>query len=180
MGKKVLLVEDEKNVILGVRTCLDAVGYDVEIAEDGEEGLNAVRREHPDLILLDLLLPKLDGFEVLKVLKSDLARVPAPLGFELLPLTPTGVLLKWGAAPERWQAPTKLSECALWLADWLREAGEPLAPQDIVAAAKGLGFSRATVFRAREALGTQIRNTAGRRDPHNLWAWQAEDEDVTT
>jgi len=78
MGKKVLLVEDEKNVILGVRTCLDAVGYDVEIAEDGEEGLSAVRREHPDLILLDLLLPKLDGFEVLKVLKSDpeTAKIP--------------------------------------------------------------------------------------------------------
>ncbi len=78
MGKKVLLVEDEKNVILGVRTCLDAVGYDVVIAEDGEEGLNAVRREPPDLILLDLLLPKLDGFEVLKVLKSDpeTAKIP--------------------------------------------------------------------------------------------------------
>ncbi len=71
MGKKILLVEDEKNVILGVRTCLDAVGYDVEIVEDGEAALEAVHREHPDLILLDLLLPKLDGFEVLKVLKKD-------------------------------------------------------------------------------------------------------------
>ncbi len=71
MAKKVLLVEDEKNVILGVRTCLDAVGYQVEIVEDGEEAINAVRREHPDLILLDLLLPKMDGFEVLKVLKKD-------------------------------------------------------------------------------------------------------------
>ncbi len=71
MGNKVLLVEDEKNVILGVRTCLDAVGYNVEIVEDGEEALNAVSREHPDLILLDLLLPKLDGFEVLKALKKD-------------------------------------------------------------------------------------------------------------
>jgi DNA-binding response OmpR family regulator len=71
MGNKILLVEDEKNIILGVRTCLDAVGYNVEIVEDGEEALNAVNREHPDLILLDLLLPKLDGFEVLKVLKGD-------------------------------------------------------------------------------------------------------------
>ena len=61
----------------------------------------------------------------------------------------------------------------------LRTAGEPLAPQDIVAAAKELGFSRATVFRAREALGAQVRNTAGRRDPNNLWAWQDEDESVT-
>lgn len=78
MGKKILLVEDEKNVILGVRTCLDAVGYDVEIVEDGEEALNAVSREHPDLILLDLLLPKLDGFEVLKVLKGtpETAKIP--------------------------------------------------------------------------------------------------------
>jgi len=78
MGKKVLLVEDEKNVILGVRTCLDAVGYDVEIVEDGEEALNSVNREHPDLILLDLLLPKVDGFEVLKTLKDkdDTSKIP--------------------------------------------------------------------------------------------------------
>lgn len=79
MGKKVLLVEDEKNVILGVRTCLDAVGYQVEIVEDGEEALNAVRREHPDLILLDLLLPKIDGFEVLKVLKREEATSSIPI-----------------------------------------------------------------------------------------------------
>ncbi len=71
MGKKVLLAEDEKNVILGVRTCLDAVGYDVEVVEDGEEALNSVKREHPDLILLDLLMPKVDGFEVLKTLKGN-------------------------------------------------------------------------------------------------------------
>ena len=78
MGKKVLLVEDEKNVILGVRTCLDAVGYDVEIVEDGEEALNSISREHPDLILLDLLLPKIDGFEVLKKLKDkeETSKIP--------------------------------------------------------------------------------------------------------
>jgi len=69
--KKVLMVEDEKNVILGVRTCLDAVGYQVEVVEDGEAALDAVRKEQPDLILLDLLIPKIDGFEVLKVLKGD-------------------------------------------------------------------------------------------------------------
>jgi two-component system alkaline phosphatase synthesis response regulator PhoP len=65
------MVEDEKNVILGVRTCLDAVGYQVEVVEDGEAALDAVRKEQPDLILLDLLIPKIDGFEVLKVLKGD-------------------------------------------------------------------------------------------------------------
>jgi two-component system, OmpR family, alkaline phosphatase synthesis response regulator PhoP len=71
MANKVLLVEDEKNVILGVRTCLDAVGYQVDIVEDGEEALKYIRREKPDLILLDLLLPKVDGFEVLKVIKGN-------------------------------------------------------------------------------------------------------------
>lgn len=78
MAKKILLVEDEKNIILGVRTCLDAVGYHVDIVEDGEEALKAISREHPDLILLDLLLPKVDGFEVLKALKgnSDTSSIP--------------------------------------------------------------------------------------------------------
>jgi len=79
MAKKVLLVEDEKNVILGVRTCLDAVGYLVEVVEDGEAALESVRREHPDLVLLDLLIPKIDGFEVLKVLKSDQATGNIPV-----------------------------------------------------------------------------------------------------
>lgn len=71
MAKKVLLVEDEKNVILGVRTCLDAVGYHVDIVEDGDDALNSVSQEQPDLILLDLLLPRVDGFEVLKQLKGQ-------------------------------------------------------------------------------------------------------------
>ena len=71
MGKRILLVEDEKNIILGVRTCLDAVGYEVEIAENGEIALEAVRRRNPDLILLDLVMPKFDGFEVLDSLKNN-------------------------------------------------------------------------------------------------------------
>jgi len=71
MGKRILLVEDEKNIILGVRTCLDAVGYEVEIAENGELAMEALQRSHPDLILLDLMLPKVNGFEVLESLKSD-------------------------------------------------------------------------------------------------------------
>ncbi len=71
MSKRILIAEDEKNVILGVRTCLDAVGYQMEIVEDGEQALDSVRREYPDLILLDLLMPKVDGFEVLKEVKGN-------------------------------------------------------------------------------------------------------------
>jgi len=71
MEKKVLLVEDEKNIILGVRTSLEAVGYEVHVVEDGEAALDFVRNQKPDLILLDLLLPKVDGFEVCAKLKKD-------------------------------------------------------------------------------------------------------------
>ncbi|NLI70065.1 MAG: response regulator [Firmicutes bacterium] len=70
MGE-ILLVEDEKNIILGVRTCLEAVGYDVHVVEDGEEALDYVNERKPDLILLDLMLPKVDGFEVCRTLKSN-------------------------------------------------------------------------------------------------------------
>jgi len=71
MSRKILIAEDEKNVILGLRTCLDAVGYEMEIVEDGEQAINAVRQELPDLILLDLLMPNVDGFEVLKEIKGN-------------------------------------------------------------------------------------------------------------
>ncbi|NLY39989.1 MAG: response regulator [Firmicutes bacterium] len=79
MGKKVLLVEDEQNIILGVRTCLDAAGYEVAVVENGEDALNFIAKEKPDLILLDLLLPKVDGFEVLKALRGDAATRDIPV-----------------------------------------------------------------------------------------------------
>lgn len=71
MGKKILVVEDEKNIILGVRTCLDAVGYEVETAENGEIALKAVCQNKPDLILLDLVMPQFDGFEFLETMKGN-------------------------------------------------------------------------------------------------------------
>ena len=71
MGPKVLLVEDEKNIILGVRTCLDAVGYRVHVEQNGEQALEYIQSRKPDLVLLDLMLPKVDGFEVLKRIKED-------------------------------------------------------------------------------------------------------------
>ena len=83
MGKRILLVEDEKNIILGVRTCLDAVGYEIKVAENGEEAMERIAKGHPDLILLDLMLPKVNGFEVLESLKSD----PKTAGIPVVVLT---------------------------------------------------------------------------------------------
>src|SRR5689334_13185337 len=70
-GKRVLLVEDDRFLRRACETSLRQQGFTVSTAADGEEALRAVRAEPPDLILLDILMPKLTGIEVLRVLKSD-------------------------------------------------------------------------------------------------------------
>jgi len=68
--KKILLVEDEKNIILGVKTCLEIANYKAVVVEDGERAVEAALKEQPALILLDLMLPRMDGFEVCRQLKA--------------------------------------------------------------------------------------------------------------
>lgn len=70
---RILVIEDNRNLATGLRNNLEIEGYAVEIASDGPAGLLAVRTATPDLIILDLMLPGMDGFEVLKRLrhKSD-------------------------------------------------------------------------------------------------------------
>ena len=69
-AKKILLVEDEKNIILGVKTCLELANYEAVVVQDGEKAIEAAVKEQPHLVLLDLMLPKVDGFEVCRQLKS--------------------------------------------------------------------------------------------------------------
>ena len=71
MAKKILFVEDEPSLQKAISEVLIQEGFEVLSASDGEEGLKATKEEKPDLILLDLILPKKDGFEVLKELKAD-------------------------------------------------------------------------------------------------------------
>jgi DNA-binding response OmpR family regulator len=68
---KVLLIEDD-HVLAGIyATKLEQLGYEYKIAEDGEAGIKAVYDFMPDIILLDIILPKQDGFTVLEILKSN-------------------------------------------------------------------------------------------------------------
>jgi len=69
--KKILFIEDEFALQKTFRDVLEKEGYQMISALDGESGLNLAKSQKPDLILLDLILPKKDGFEVLKELKKD-------------------------------------------------------------------------------------------------------------
>lgn len=69
--KKVLIVEDDASLRSAVEEKLSAVGYRVRIAIDGQEGLRVAIEEKPHLILLDLMLPKMDGLSLLKELRRD-------------------------------------------------------------------------------------------------------------
>jgi DNA-binding response OmpR family regulator len=69
--KKILVVDDEVDLVETVRFTLELEGHEVLVAYNGEEALNQARKENPDMILLDLMLPKLDGYKVCRLLKFD-------------------------------------------------------------------------------------------------------------
>src|SRR5271167_3834327 len=76
---KILLVEDSKFLRLATERAMTRAGYDVSSAADGEDGLRMAREKLPDLILLDMLLPKLSGPDVLRALKVDPATAAIPV-----------------------------------------------------------------------------------------------------
>lgn len=69
--KRILIVEDEKDMVSVLKIRLANIGYDIFAAYDGQEGLALAQKENPDLIILDLMLPKLDGYKVCRMLKFD-------------------------------------------------------------------------------------------------------------
>lgn len=71
MAKRVLIAEDERNIAESLRFLLARAGYEVGLATDGAQALAMVRRRRPDALVLDLMLPRLSGFEVLKELRAD-------------------------------------------------------------------------------------------------------------
>lgn len=77
--KRILIIEDETDLALMIQTRLEVTGYEAEIVTDGEQGLAKVRSDHPDLILLDIIMPKVDGLEVCRQLKADSATKAIPI-----------------------------------------------------------------------------------------------------
>ena len=74
--RRVLIVEDDPSIGLGLRINLEAEGFEVLSAEDGELGLEAARTERPDLVILDVMLPKLNGFQVLQAIRREGLMMP--------------------------------------------------------------------------------------------------------
>lgn len=71
MGRKILVVDDEKPIADILKFNLEKEGYDVELAYDGDEAVKKTYKDNPDLVILDIMLPKKDGFQVLKDIRKE-------------------------------------------------------------------------------------------------------------
>ncbi|PRX34955.1 Response regulator receiver domain-containing protein [Meinhardsimonia xiamenensis] len=86
MGRRVLLIEDEPNIIQAVSFILSRDGWEVRTHSDGATALRAIADSAPDLVILDVMLPGLSGFDILRALRAD----PANVGLPVLMLTARG------------------------------------------------------------------------------------------
>jgi two-component system alkaline phosphatase synthesis response regulator PhoP len=79
MSQSILVVDDDREIVRLVRAYLEQAGFKVFVAYDGETALHAVRRERPDLIVLDLMLPDRDGWEITRLVRNDPALANMPI-----------------------------------------------------------------------------------------------------
>jgi two-component system alkaline phosphatase synthesis response regulator PhoP len=71
MNRKVLIADDEPNIVISLEFLLRREGFEVLVAVDGEEALARARAERPDLVLLDVMMPRMNGFDVCQALRAD-------------------------------------------------------------------------------------------------------------
>jgi len=71
MSQHILIVDDEPSIVLSLEFLMRREGFEVSVATDGEEALQALARRTPDLVILDIMLPKLNGFEVCQRIRAD-------------------------------------------------------------------------------------------------------------
>ncbi|HRC60090.1 MAG: response regulator [Propionivibrio sp.] len=86
MIKKVLIADDEQNIVISLDFLLRREGFEVLVAADGEEALAKIRSDRPDLVLLDVMMPKMNGFDVCQALRAD----PELASIRVLMLTAKG------------------------------------------------------------------------------------------
>ena len=71
MSQKILIADDEPNIVISLEYLMKREGYSVTVARDGDEALAAITRERPDLVLLDVMMPKKNGFEVCQAVRAN-------------------------------------------------------------------------------------------------------------
>lgn len=86
MAKKILIADDEQNIVISLEFLMKREGFTVCIAADGQEAIDKVRSETPDLVLLDIMMPRKNGYEVCQEIRSD----PQLQGTRILMLTAKG------------------------------------------------------------------------------------------
>lgn len=86
MAHKILIADDEQNIVISLEYLMRREGFEVSIAQDGDEAIARTRAELPDLVLLDIMMPKMNGFEVCQEIKSD----PTLKAVRILMLTAKG------------------------------------------------------------------------------------------
>jgi CheY-like chemotaxis protein len=120
---RVLFVEDDPSVAQMYKLKLELDGYDVAVAPDGEKALAMARQVAPDIIFLDIRLPKLDGFGVLEALRGDPQTTPIPVvilsNYSEEELIQRG--LKMGALDYLIKSQTTPARLAQGLEDWLKD-----------------------------------------------------------
>jgi two-component system alkaline phosphatase synthesis response regulator PhoP len=79
MEQRILVVDDDREIVRLLRASLEQAGYQVFVAYDGETALHILRRERPDLVVLDLMLPDRDGWDVTRVMRDDAALADTPI-----------------------------------------------------------------------------------------------------
>lgn len=86
MSNRILIADDEQNIVISLEFLMKREGFQVSVANDGEEALARIRSDKPELVLLDVMMPKKTGFEVCQEVKSD----PALQAVKILMLTAKG------------------------------------------------------------------------------------------
>ena len=139
MSQTILIADDEPNIVISLEFLLKREGYDVHVARDGEQALAAIRRLRPALVLLDVMMPKMSGYEVCQAVRAD----PEIAGTRILMLTAKGhttdrakgtalgvynttqsLGLFFGGAfggwiQQHWGRPAVFAACAVLMAAWL-------------------------------------------------------------
>src|SRR5512139_2171785 len=133
MSHRILVVDDDRQIVRLVQSYLQQSGFTVLTAYDGEEALHALRREKPDLAVLDLMLPKRDGLEITRIVRSDEALAALPILMLTARVDDVDKLigLELGA-DDYLTKPFNPQEVVARVKAILRRSGGPLKPSAIV------------------------------------------------